>query len=186
MTNEKLSYRNWSILNGLFAIIFGLIAIAYTDLTITWLAIIFGITLIPGGIALIVSAYKNMGTKKFWRQNLILGILSIILAFTILLYPKHSIAALLFVFVGLWAVFTGVIFIFIWIYSRKSENWKAGPVTLIFGLTSLIFGLILILNPIESTRAIFIIIGIYAIIYGIHNIVYATRYLDQQLNIDEP
>jgi uncharacterized membrane protein HdeD (DUF308 family) len=165
-------------MNGMFAIIFGVIALVFTDLTISGLAIIFGITLIPAGLALIVSASKNMGTKKFWRQNLILGILSIILAFTILLYPKHSVAAFLFVFVGLWAVFTGVIYIFIWVYSRKSENWKAGPVTLIFGIASLIFGLIIIVNPIESTRVIFIFVGVYAIINGIHNIVYAARYLD--------
>jgi uncharacterized membrane protein HdeD (DUF308 family) len=184
MKNAKLSYNTWSIINGLFAIVFGLIAIAYTNPTITWLAIIFGITLIPGGLALIISAYKNMGTKKFWRQNMILGILSIILAFTILLHPKHSSAVFLLVFVGLWAVFTGVIYIFFWNYSRKSIDLKASPLTLVFGIASLIFGLIMILNPImimnpyENTHVIFVLVGIYAIIYGIHNITYAARNLN--------
>jgi uncharacterized membrane protein HdeD (DUF308 family) len=178
VTNAKSSHIKWAIMNGLLAIVFGLIAIAYTNLPITWLAIIFGITLIPAGLALIISSYKKMGKRKFWRQNMILGIVSIIMAFAILLYPKHSIAALLFVIVGLWAIFTGVIHLFMWNTSRKSRDLNVSPFSLFFAIASLIFGIVIILNPIESTRAIFVLVGCYAIIYGIHNIYYGTRNLE--------
>ncbi len=178
MSNTKRSYNSWSIMNGLFAVIFGLIAIAFTDLTIKWFAIIFGIALIPSGLALIISAYRNMGTKKYWKHNMILGILILILALAILIYPQHSVALFLLVTVGLWAVSTGIIYLFIWFSSRKRQDNKAGPFTLLFGVLSFIFGLIVILNPIESTRTIFILVGIYAILYGIHNIVYAARKLN--------
>ena len=161
------------IIHGLLAIIFGIIVIAYPGLSVSLLATFFGLVLLLGGTVLSIGAFKNKDLKKYGLQNFILGILSIVLAIVILSYPKQSVAAFLLFSVGGWAVVTGCILV--WAYIRKFGDTKRRPVTLVFGIASLFFGLFMALKPIEGTYGIAILVGIYAIFYGLHALVYSAQ-----------
>ena len=162
-----------TIIHGLLAIVFGVIVVAYPGLSVRVLATFFGLVLLLGGAVLSIGAYKSKDLKKDGMLNFILGILSIVLAIVILSYPKESVAAFLLLSVGVWAVINGGILI--WAYIRKFGDSKQRPVTLVFGIASLFFGLFMALQPVEGTFGVAILMGIYAILYGLHALFYSAQ-----------
>ncbi len=156
-----------TVLNGLLAIVFGIVLVSYPNLTINLLATFFGLLLLVGGIIIGIGAFTNNNNLP----NFILGILSIVLGIIILIYPKESVAAFLLVSFGIWAIITGIILIWNHVNSTNLYD-KKNIVTLIFGILSLLLGLYMAINPIEGTYTITMIIGVYAILYGLHSLYY--------------
>ena len=164
---DNIFKNKTTILNGLLAIVFGIVLVSYPDLTINLLATFFGLLLLVGGIIIGIGAYINKNNLP----NFILGILSAVLGIIILVYPKESVAAFLLFSVGIWAIITGSILI--WAYvNNNNYNRKKNPITLLFGILSLIFGIYMAINPIEGTYTITMVMGVYAILYGLHTIIY--------------
>ena len=162
-----------SVIHGLLAIVFGVIVVAYPGLSVSVLATFFGLVLLLGGAVLSIGAYISKDLKKGGLHNFLLGILSIVLAIVILSYPKETVAAFLLLSVGIWALVTGGILI--WAYTKKFGDEKRRPVTLVFGIASLFFGLFMALQPVEGTYAVAVIVGIYAILYGLHALFYSAQ-----------
>jgi uncharacterized membrane protein HdeD (DUF308 family) len=77
------------------------------------------------------------------------------------------------VIIGLWALYIGVILLYT--YFRKRMQKAPNLTHLIGGTLSLIFGFLILLNPFESLRVITVLIGFYAIIYGIISIIHTSK-----------
>lgn len=169
---NKTSNNKMTIIHGLLAIVFGVIVVSYPKLSVSLLATFFGVVLLIGGAVMAISAYRRKEMKGQGALDFILGTLSVVLAIVILFYPSQSVAVFLLLSVGIWAVITGAILI--WAYIREYNN-KKRPVTLIFGIASLFFGLFLAFKPMEGTYGVAVLVGIYAIFYGLHAIVYAFQ-----------
>jgi len=170
---NKFFNNKLPIAQGILAIVFGLIVIIYPDLSISVLATFFGLVLLLVGAFFILDAYKNRKLKSFGIQNFILGILSIVLAIIILSYPKQSVAAFLFLSVGVWAIVTGAVLI--WDYIQNKGGLKRSSVTLVFGIASLLFGVFMVFKPIKGAYGFAVLVGIYAILYGLHALLYLPR-----------
>jgi uncharacterized membrane protein HdeD (DUF308 family) len=173
MGKNKLFNNKATTIHGILAIVFGIIVILYPALTVNVLATFFGLLLLVGGAILSIGAYMKKNLKNYGNQELILGLLSVVLAIVILSYPKETVAAFLLLSVGIWAVITGGILI--WAYIHRFGDKKRRPITLVFGIASLFFGLFMALKPMEGTYGIAIAVGIYAILYGIHAIFYSAQ-----------
>lgn len=72
--------------------------------------------------------------------------------------------------VGVWAIISGGILI--WSYIRKSGNLYQRTVSLVFGIAPLLFGLYMALKPIEGTYSVAVLVGLYAILHGLHALFY--------------
>ena len=167
-------YWKLSSLNGTLAIVFGSIALLFPGIAIIALAIYFAIAILLGGIALSISSVKLKNKSQNWPNNLLEGLIGIIIGIIILARPESA-AAVFLVIIGLWTILIG--FIFIWTYTKKILPKIANSFYLIIGVVSMIIGLLIIFNPFESTRIIIILIGIYAIAYGISSIVNSSKSL---------
>lgn len=174
MKMNKFGLWGFSSLNGILMLIFGVIAIVFPSLTISMLGIYFAIAIMLGGLVLSVFAIRQRQNLANWRARLIEGLLSLALGIVIILYP-NSAAAFLLVIVGLWALFIGVVFIATYFSKNTPELTKA--FSLIAGLVSLVLGAIVVFNPFESTRFLVILIGIYALAYGLFTMVYSSKFL---------
>jgi len=159
-------------INGILAIIFGLIALFFPGLTLAALGIYFAISIIVGGIMLIIGAFKNQIKKK--RRNLFFleGAIGILLGIIILLRPE-VVATVFITIMGIWALVIGIIFLVTFL--RSNLPAYSNIFVLIVSIVSLITGLIIILNPFESTRIVTVLIGIYALIYGLFSIINSTK-----------
>ena len=172
-------FGKWSLssLNGVLMVIFGLVSILMPELTVAVLAIYFAATIMLGGLILSIFTLKHRISLPNWKTRLIEGLISIALGLVILLNPQSA-AAFLIIVIGLWAFFIGAVFIVS--YFRSKTPNLVGTFNLIAGVVSLLLGLIVVFNPFESTRFLVILIGIYALAFGIFTMVYSSKVLKHE------
>lgn len=164
--------RNLKNLNGVLAIIFGLVALFLPEITLAALGVYFAITILAGGVIQIISSFKVKGKNPNWYLPLIEGLIGIIIAAIILSRPE-LLATVFVTIIGLWALFLG--FIFLFTYFKRQLPAFYNSFLLIISILSLIMGLTIIINPFESTRIIIVMIGIYTLAYGIFSVVHSSR-----------
>jgi len=158
--------RNWWMLalRGLFAIIFGLIAIVLPHIALLAFIYVFGIySLIDGIIAVIVSL-RERGSLHRWGWLLFEGILSIVAGLVAFALPGLTALTLLYL-VATWAIVTGALEIFAAFAIREfiSREWAL----LLAGMLSLVFGFLLIRYPGAGLLSLLWLVGIYSIVFGI-------------------
>jgi uncharacterized membrane protein HdeD (DUF308 family) len=156
--------RNWWIvvLRGVAAVVFGLLAIFWPGMTLVVLAVVFGVFALVDGVALALTAYRSAsGTRLPLGLQSALAIIAGLLA---LVWPMAAVIALVFL-IGAWAIVTGVaeIVTAVRLRSHISSEWL-----LVFvGALSVIFGLLLWFWPLAGAEAIVLVVGIYAIVFGV-------------------
>jgi uncharacterized membrane protein HdeD (DUF308 family) len=167
---KKLQLQNWlfTSLNGFLAIIFGLVALLFPTITLIALAIYFAFSILAGGLVLTIGSIRIRNENSGWSLILLEGILGMLLGFIILLRPEIS-AAVFVAIIGFWAILLGLIFLIAW-FRRKILKSEKGFL-LITGILSLIFGILIALNPFEGSRVVTVLIGVYAITYGLFSII---------------
>lgn len=168
------SFKNWRLSygNGILAIIFGSVALIFPGITIIGLAFYFAVTILLGGILLTISAIRSRKILPNWQLMLTEGIIGILIGIIILAMPQIA-AAFFVVIMGVWAMVIGLVFIISYFGLMLPAILK--PFHILTGILSVIIGIVIILNPFESTRVIVILIGIYVIAYGIFSIINSKR-----------
>ncbi|MFW6369802.1 MAG: HdeD family acid-resistance protein [Bacteroidota bacterium] len=164
METRLLKKWTFTAFKGALAIVFGLIAVFNPEITLTTIIRLFGIFALVGGLFLFAASLINrpMRTNSgFW---LLEGSFDVIIGILFLVYPE-AVAALFAIFIGIWALFTGIMLLLT--YKRLKHVIFKRWLLLINGGLSMIIGLLLLFNPFEGSQAIIILFGIYAIIYGL-------------------
>lgn len=165
--------RNIKSLNGILAIIFGLVAIFLPGMTLSALGVYFAFTILVGGISLIAGAFRLKRHNRTWYYLLPEGIIGLLIGFLILLRPE-VVATFFVAVIGIWALFIGVILVVSFFRNQSTSFTKT--IMLLVGILSLITGGIIIFNPFESTQMITVLIGVYALIYGLFSVINAARF----------
>ncbi|MBM9466513.1 HdeD family acid-resistance protein [Nakamurella leprariae] len=157
----------WLLLvRGIFAVIFGIMAVAWPGITALALAFVFGIYAIMDGVASIVLGFQERKAGEKWGATIVLGVLSIVAGIIALVWPVITALALLYV-VAFWAIIAGVMSIAGAFGLRKAGIGHWGW-TLVFGILSVVFGLVLLIgNPVSGILGLIWAIGIFVIVEGI-------------------
>jgi uncharacterized membrane protein HdeD (DUF308 family) len=155
----------WLVLiQGIILLILGGYLLAYPLQTLFVLLIFLGAYFFVGGIFAIISAAV---TKHDVGWKILLGILGIIFGLLILTYPYYStllVLPLLAILIGVWALIMG----FIWLFRGFGmKDWGSA----ILGIIGIIFGIIILANPLVTAVVLPYIIGSFAIIGGIAAII---------------
>ncbi len=157
---------SWIVtLKGILALIFGLIALFYPGRTIEFLTLVFGWMLLIAGVVFIIGSIMHTKANSNWGSWLLEGIIDLILGLIIIIFPLFAVGVFM-ILIGIWAIIMGLWRIYL---SGKFRSQKG---LLIFsGVVSLIFGILVIINPFAGAGAIMIVTGIWAILFGISIIV---------------
>ena len=158
-------------LRGLIAIAFGLAALLWPALTLDVMVLLFGLfALFEGGLAIVTSFGK--GDEKGGWTLLFEGVAGLLVCVIVLLgaslgsilWPRVAAVMLVYYIAG-WAILSGLFKIITAIQIRREVKgeWMLG----LSGCVSILFGLILILNPGAGVVAVAWLIGIFAIFIGI-------------------
>ncbi len=158
-TSGRVSY-----ISSVLAIIFGAIALFFPSLTLAGIGIVFAVALLIGGISMIIASQQQKKHGGEWGLTLGLGILTTVLGIVVLAAPEGAVG-LLVTLMGIWALIIGVWILFGILRSDRNDTFRY--IMLTVGIISVILGIVLILNPFETSRVLIIIIGLYSLIYGI-------------------
>lgn len=151
------------VLRGVAAILFGVFAFFWPQITVTALVFLWGAYALVDGAFAVIAGVKSHGEYKRWWVLLIEGVLGIAAGLFAFLIPGMT-ALVLLILIASWAIVTGVFEIVAAIQLRKEI--KGEWLLVVAGVASLLFGLALLLNPSAGALALVWLIGAYAIVFG--------------------
>lgn len=168
---EQLSSVWWLVLiRGIFGIIFGLIALIWTENALLALIFVFGaFALVEGAFAL----YRGFSGDTYNRGWLIfIGIVGVIAGIVAFIRPGLAGLTLLYI-VAFWAIFTGVTGIVAGIRMRKviTNEWMF----IVSGALTLLFGILLVIWPLSGALSLVWLLGLFSLIYGIALVVLSFK-----------
>lgn len=157
--------RNWwtVALRGAFAILFGVLTIAWPQITVAILVALFGAWALLDGISAFVAAWRSADRKQTWWPFLVTGVLGVGAAIVTWVWPEITALTLLAV-IAVWAIASGIFQIVAAIRMRQvidNEFWLG-----LSGLGSVVFGVLVLLFPGAGAIGIAWAIGWYAILFG--------------------
>lgn len=177
--------RNWWTLaiRGMVAILFGLAAFFWPSLTVMILVALFGAYALVDGLVALVAAVRAMQQQNRWWPLLLQGLAGIAAGIVTFFYPGITAVALLFI-IAAWAIITGIFSVIAAIELRRhiSGEWLLG----LSGIASILFGILLIAQPLTGALALVWLIGIYAVIFGVLELGLAFRLRSAQEELRAP
>lgn len=157
------------MLRGVVAVLFGIVAIAWPEITVLSLALLFGFyTLLDGIMALTMGI--GQGTDRVYM--IALGALGIIAGLISIIWPAITVIVLL-VIIAVWAIVAGVTQIAAAVRLRKviRNEWFLA----LSGAVALVLGVLLIVQPAEGAIALIVAIATFALAWGVVLIVLGFR-----------
>ncbi len=170
---EKFA-RNWWLyaVRGFIAVIFGIVALTRPEQTLQALVLVFGaFALADGFLTVFVGSISAPYFKRWWAV-LLEGVAGILVGLMAIFQPTLTGLALLYL-IGAWALVTGVFEIVAAIQFRRliTNEWML----VLSGLLSIALSVLLFAFPFAGELGLIWLISIYAIIFGIAEIVFAFR-----------
>lgn len=163
----------WALLlRGIAAVAFGVLAFVWPGITLTALVFLWGAYALVDGVFSIAAGIKSHGESRRWWVLLVEGLLSVAAGVIAFVIPGIT-ALVLLLLIAAWAIVTGAFEIVAAIQMRKyiRGEW----LLIIAGIASVIFGVLLFINPAAGALAVIWLIGAYAIVFGILLIALSLR-----------
>jgi len=157
--------RNWwaLVLRGLFAVLFGIMALAWPGITLGALVLLYGAYALADGVFAIAAVMAGRTGGRPWWSLLVEGLVGIAVGIMTFAWPGITALVLLYL-IAAWAVVTGIFEIIAAIELR--EEIRGEWLLALSGILSILFGLALVIWPGAGAVALVWVIGAYAIAFG--------------------
>lgn len=172
--------QNWwlLILRGVVAILFGLAAFMWPELTMFILITLFGFYTLIDGLIAVVTGLSHTHDSPRWWVFLVEGLVGIAIGLTALIWPGATTLVIL-AMIAAWAIFTGILEIVAAIRLRReiTNEWFLA----LSGILSIGVGALLLAQPLAGSMAIIWTIGAYALIAGVLWILLGLRLRNREI-----
>lgn len=157
----KELHKQWGsiFVRGIFAVLFGLVAMFWPTLGLQLLVLIFGAYAFIDGLIAFFIGFPSRSTALILE-----GVIGILVGAFVFFYTLQAIGIFL-VLVAIWAIVTGLFEVIASFELRK--HFKGEFWLLFVGIVSVLFGVMIFANPLAAGIAISIVIGAYALIFGL-------------------
>ena len=148
------------LLEGIVAALFGLLLLFAPGATLLFLVQVLGLYLFIAGLFRIIGIFID---SSLWGLKLAAGVLCILAGILVLRHPMWSgvlVPTVLVFYIGFLSIFQGGIGIFL---AFRGGGWGIGVV----GALGILFGLILVSNPIIGVATLPLALGIFMLAGGV-------------------
>lgn len=173
----------WSIAaRGTAAVIFGLAAIIWPQITLAILIYLFGAFAIVDGVFALFGAARAARRQARWWTMVVEGVIGVTIGVLSMVIPAVTALVLLF-FIAYWAIFIGLLRLFqaVQLRGEIQNEWLLA----LSGALSVTFGLVLLAFPSAGAVTLVTVIGIFAVIVGALTIGFAMRLRSWMFTSDE-
>jgi len=159
-------FINWWVftLNGIIALLYGLLAIFAPSDTLQVIITYFGVVVLIIGVAILIGAINNAKKGYAYISDLITAIVGISIGAVLAFYTTEALKIFMFI-VGGWAVLIGVLQLYLLLSEELTPGSK--KTLLINAIITLAFGVLLFFTPLESASVLVVLSGIMAFVIGI-------------------
>ncbi len=166
ITSKQITSGNWWLvaLQAVVAIIFGLVIIAWPQLSLAIFVYLFGAFVVVYGIFTMGLAFSRRKASVGWWIILLGGFFIMIVGIVTFVYP-HVTAQFLAYLVAIWALLVGIIEL-VHAFSPAvsvAHRWLVA----LGGLLSLLLGVFLFVRPGSGILSLTWLIGAFCIVYGV-------------------
>ena len=172
LSKLMLSYWWVLLLRGVLAILFGIAAYAWPGMTLVTLLTLFGAFALVDGIFNVFHAFSGRKEDEHWWVLLLEGLLGIAIGVITFQAPEVT-ATVLILYIGFWAMATGVLRIILAVRLRKEiegEWWMA-----LAGLAGIVFGVFMVARPGAGALAVLWLVAIWAIVGGVCLVIFSFK-----------
>jgi uncharacterized membrane protein HdeD (DUF308 family) len=173
--------QNWwlLLLRGAAAIVFGILAFVWPQVTLFTLILLFGAYVLVDGFLSLFAAITGKGGPSSGWWLAIAGLIGIAAGLVTFFWPGVT-AILLVLYIGAWSLFRGIFELIGAVQMR--DGFGVEWLLFISGAISVLFGLTVLLMPGAGALAVVWLIAIYAIAFGILNVALAFRLRERHLH----
>jgi uncharacterized membrane protein HdeD (DUF308 family) len=163
----------WSlVIRGAIAILFGIMALISAQFALLFLVYLFGAYALLDGILAVILSLQERSIASRWWVLLLAGIFGIVLGLVTFFQPG-TITLVIFYLVAAWLVVTGIFeIISAFTLGAIGVEWLLVGA----GVLSIIVGIIFFLHPTASILSIVWLLGVFALVYGVIQIVRAIQF----------
>jgi uncharacterized membrane protein HdeD (DUF308 family) len=161
---QVLDPKRWWLLVvvGLASVVVGILALAYTGITLIALGLFFGINLmLVGGVWVILAAEEGGRTVGIRVIRIVLGFLAILAGLFCIVHPGAGVIVIL-IAVAFWFIATGIAELAEAFHERRGRVLNA-----ILGLLGIAIGVLLVGDPDIGLRTVAIIAGLGFLLRGL-------------------
>ncbi len=166
----ELSKSWWLfLLRGLAAIVFGILVFIWPAAGWSALVLLFGVFALLDGIVTLVTGVEFHKYFDGWWAVALEGVAGIVIGISTLIWPGAA-GQVLYYLVAAWMALTGIIEVVTAICFRSlmPGEWSLG----LTGVLSIVSGVLMFVFPAAGLVALVWVIGIFAIFYGIMQLVF--------------
>jgi len=148
------------LLEGIVAALFGLLLLFAPGATLLFLVQVLGLYLFIAGLFRIIGIFVD---SSLWGLKLAAGVLCILAGILVLRHPMWSgvlVPTVLVFYIGFLSIFQGGIGIYL---AFRGGGWGIG----VLGALGILFGLILVSNPIIGVATLPLALGIFMLAGGV-------------------
>lgn len=170
--SEVLADSWWAVgLRGILGILFGLICLLTPGVAVEVFVILFSAYMLVDGVFAIVSGIKAARNGERWGLLILEGIVDLAAGVVAFLWPAITLVALIWI-IAVWAVVSGVLML----SAAFTLNIDHGRWWLALGgIASVIFGILLVIEPLIGAVVLTLWIGAYALVFGVFLLVVAFQ-----------
>ncbi|RTL62216.1 MAG: HdeD family acid-resistance protein [Pseudonocardiaceae bacterium] len=161
------------LLRGIFAILFGLILLFTPGTALLALVLVFGVYAVLDGITAVVAGIRHRSDDNHWGWHVVQGVISVIAGVLAFAWPGATVLVILFL-IAFWSIVAGIAEITESLTMRRNGSSTWGWV-LAAGILSIVFGILLVVQPSAGLVTLLWIAGIWALVFGIVVVVWAFR-----------
>ena len=161
--SELLAQHWWAVgLRGILAIIFGLICLLTPGIAVGAFVIVFAAYMFVDGAFAIISGIRAARSGEQWGLLILEGIVGLAAGIVAVVWPAITLVALVWI-VAVWAIVSGALMLgaAVGLNIDYGRWWLA-----LGGIASLIFGILLIIEPFIGAVVLTLWIGAYALVFG--------------------
>lgn len=151
-------------MRGIFATLFGIAAIFLPGMTLEVMVILLAIFLVADGVVAFAASLQGRRRGSRWGLLLFEGLAGIVIGFLTFVWPGITVLAIVLI-IAFWAMLTGLLEIVAALTLRREMQgeWLLG----VTGVLSVLFSLVLLMNPRVGAMAIIWMVGVYALLFGV-------------------
>jgi uncharacterized membrane protein HdeD (DUF308 family) len=170
--SEVLADGWWAVgLRGILGILFGLICLLTPGLAVQVFIILFAAYMFVDGVFAIISGIKAARNGERWGLLILEGIVDLAAGVIAVLWPGITLVALIWL-IAVWATVSGILMLSAAFRLNLDHGrwWLA-----LGGIASIIFGILLVIEPLIGAVVLTIWIGAYALVFGIFLLILAFQ-----------
>ena len=161
-----MNTSNWITLlvNGLIALLLGLLALFVPEESILTVSRYFGLVILIAGVVILLTTLRKGKKAGYYMLMLVESIAAMVIGLVILFYTRETLSVFS-ILVGLWALIIGILQLIL--ANRILKGLTAGRIMMFNGAISLVFGAMMLFNPFGTLVVFTKLAGVFALAIGL-------------------